>query len=93
MADDFERWLSVVAIKDGAPGAWATGSFKVKRNRLDIRTKDVQTFTLDTSRIPIRWDKPVVMNINGRTGELRRRDYSILRFALDGRGDWLVVEP
>ena len=93
LVDDSGRWLSVVAVKEGAAGAWATGSFKAKRNRLDIRTEDVETFALDTSRIPIRWDKPVVMNINGRTGELRRRDYALLSFALDGRGEWVVVEP
>jgi hypothetical protein len=91
-ADDSDRWLVVEKVKDGAAGAWATGSFDSKRNKLDISTHDVTQFAIDTARIPIRWDKLVIIRIDGRNSELVRRDYTVLHFIRDKYG-WHVIEP
>jgi len=90
---DADRWLFVEKAKDGVEGAWATGSFSRKRNRLSIRERDVQQFAIDTSRIAINWERLVVISINGRTSELRKRDYPFLHFARDDHGQWVVREP
>ena len=79
-------------MRKGAPGAWATGSFDRKRNKLDIRTRDVQDFSIDVSRIPINWERLVVIGIDGANSELRKRDYSVLHFRLDDHGQWVVLE-
>ena len=90
--DDADRWLLVEKAREGAPGAWATGSFDPKRNKLDIRTRDVQEFSIDVSRIPINWERLVVIGIDGANSELRKRDYSVLHFRLDDHGQWVVRE-
>jgi hypothetical protein len=90
---DPDRWLFVEKPKDGVEGAWATGSFNRKRNRLTIRERDVQQFAIDTSRVPIDWERLVVISINGRTSELRKRDYPFLHFFRDDHGQWVVREP
>ena len=92
-AVDPDRWIFVEKTRDGAPGGWATGSFDPQRNKLTIRERGVQRFTIDVSRIPINWARLVVIGINGRNSELRKRDYSILHFARDQHGQWIVVEP
>ncbi len=91
--DDLERWLVVTEARGDAEGAWATGTFDAKRNKIDIQTQDVQAFTIDTGRIAIDWDRLVVLGIDGRNSELRRRDHPILRFARDRHGAWVVLEP
>jgi len=90
--DDLDRWLTVEKVKGDAPGAWATGSFDAKRNKVAIRLHDVEQFAIDVSRIPIRWDRLVIIAIDGKNSELVRRDHSILRFVNDEHG-WHVVEP
>jgi hypothetical protein len=91
--DDPDRWLRVEKTRKGAPGGWATGSFDPKRNKLTIRTRDVEQFAVDVSRVPIAWKRLVVIGINGRNAELRKRDYSVLHFARDRHGQWEVIEP
>lgn len=88
-----DRWLVVEKATEGSPGAWATGSFDAKRNKLIIQTQDVRQFTIDTGRIPIDWHRLVVLGIDGVNTELRKRDYDVYRFARDEHGRWLVVEP
>ncbi len=90
--DDPDRWLLVEKAREGAPGAWATGSFDRKRNKLDIRTRDVRQFALDVSRIPINWERLVVIGIDGVNSELRKRDYSVLHFRLNDHGEWVILE-
>ncbi|MFQ5414008.1 MAG: hypothetical protein ACE5E6_06070 [Phycisphaerae bacterium] len=87
------RWLDVTGVRGDARGGWATGSFDRPRNKITIDTRDVDRFRVDTSRIPIDWDRGVILRINGANSELRRRDYAILHFALDDHGAWVVVEP
>ncbi len=92
-ADEPDRWLFVEAVKKDAVGGWATGSFDAGRNKLDIRTHDVRAFAIDVGRIPIRWERLVILSINGLKSELCRRDYALLHFALDDHGQWVVIEP
>ncbi len=90
---DPNQWLSILAVKKDRTGGWATGSFDEKRNRLTIQTKDVTAFSVDTNRIPIRWQKLVVLSLDGRRTELKKRDAAILHFTLDEHAQWVVLEP
>jgi hypothetical protein len=91
--DAADRWLFVEKAKGDAPGGWATGSFDRQKNKLDIRTRDVRQFAIDVERIAIDWKRLVVIGIDGKNSELRRRDVSLLHFRLDDHGLWVVVEP
>lgn len=91
--EDADRWLFVRQPSDRAIGAWATGSFDRSRNRLTIRTHGVRRFVVDTTRIRIDWDALVVLSIDGRTSELRRRDHPLLEFEFDESGEWIIREP
>ncbi len=90
---DSEDWLTVDEIRDDAPGAWATASFLAARNRIVIETERVARFSIDMPRVPVRWDKLVVIRIDGRNSELVKREQAIYRFALDEHGHWVVLEP
>ena len=91
--DDPDRWLVVEKTMHRTTGAWATGSFDPDRNKLTITTNDVSQFSIDTDRILIDWDRLVVLGIDGRNSELRKRKYSVLHIALDEHGRWVVLEP
>jgi len=91
--DEAERWLAVLEAKKGSAGGWATGSFEPERNRVTIRTRDVRRFIVDTRRVSIDWSRLVVLSLDGRTSELRKRDYPVLRFVLDEQGEWVIAEP
>ncbi len=91
--DGSTAWLTVNATRGDAPGGWASGSFDAARNRIEIRTRDVRGFLLDTSRIAIDWDRLVVISIDGKNSELRRRERPFLHFQLDEHGGWIVQEP
>lgn len=91
--DDQDQWLFVETARDKTEGAWATGSFHAERNKIEIQTHNVQQFTVDTSRIPILWQDVVILGIDGRNSELRRRDDLMLRLVRNGSGQWVVVEP
>ena len=91
--DDSDRWLFVQKVADKAKGGWATGSFDADRNKLSIATSDVAEFALDTSRVAIDWKKLVVLSIDGKNSELRKRDYDILHFTRTPHGEWTVHEP
>jgi hypothetical protein len=68
-------------------------TFDRKRNKIDVQTHGVTQFTIDTSRIPIDWERLVILGIDGRNSELRRRDFDLLRFRRDKYGQWMVLEP
>ncbi len=91
--DDPGRWLVVEKTTHRTSGAWATGSFDQSRNKLTIMTNDVSQFSIDTDRILIDWDQLVILGIDGRNSELRKRNYSVLHIALDKHGRWVVLEP
>ena len=61
---DPDRWLRVESIRNGSAGAWATGSFDPKRNKLDLHTHDVRAFSIDTGRVPINWERIVILVID-----------------------------
>ncbi len=90
--DERDRWLFVREIKGEAKGAWATGDFNRERNKIDIRTHDVSAFAIETSRMSINWNRPVVLGIDGSNSELKRRDESLILFEIDKYGAWVVRE-
>ena len=91
--DAADRWLFVEKAKGDAPGGWATGAFDRQKNKLDIRTRDVQQFAIDVELIAIDWQRLVVIAIDGKNSELRRREVTLLHFRLDDHGQWVVTEP
>jgi len=91
--DDPDRWLFVEQPAAQTPGGWATGSFDLEKNKLTIHTKDVAKFAIDTSRIRIDWGRLVILSIDGRNSELRRRDFELYHFSHTDHGEWIVVEP
>ena len=91
-AADSDAWLFAQTPRDGAPGGWITGSFNAEKNRLEIEFHDIKRFTLDVARIPINWDRLVILSLNGHNTELRRREQSLYHFELDPNGGWQVLE-
>jgi len=91
--DDPDRWLFVEKNAERSQGGWATGSFDPERNKLSIHTKDVEQFAIDTSRIRIDWKRLVILGIDGKNSELRKRDFELYHFMLNDHGAWVVVEP
>ncbi len=91
--DAADRWLFVEKTKDDAPGGWAVGEFDREKNKLDVHTRDVRQFAIDVERIAIDWRRLVVLGIDGKNSELRKRDVSLLHFRLDDHGQWVVMEP
>ena len=91
--DDSDRWLFVQKVAGKAKGGWATGSFDADRNKLSVQTSDVAEFALDTSRVKINWKKLVVLSIDSKNSELRKRDFDILHFTRTPHGEWIVREP
>lgn len=87
------RWLKVESARQGAEDGWATGAFDAVRNKIIIRLRDVDRFLVRVDRIPIDWRRVVILSINGRNSELRKRDFSPYHFQRDPFGRWVVVEP
>jgi hypothetical protein len=92
-SDDSARWLVVTRIDRETEGGWATGSFDPQRNKITVHTRNVQRFTIDVGRIPVDWERLVVLSIDERNSELRRRDFDLLEFVRTQRGGWTIVEP
>lgn len=74
------------------PRSGAEGTFDRKKNKITIRTADQRDFAIDTSQLPIDWDKLVILSIDGKNSELRRRDFTTYRFQRDDHGQWNVQE-
>lgn len=90
--DDPDRWLIVTKGDPEKPGAWATGRYDQPRNRLEITTRDALEFTVDVGGIPIDWTRLVVLRIDDRNTELKRRERSVYRFVRGSQGQWEVRE-
>lgn len=88
--DDPDRWLTVTKGDPKEEGAWATGRFDAGRNRLEITTRDALEFTVDVGRIEIDWSKLVILRINDRNTELKKREQSVYRFVRGSQGQWEV---
>ena len=89
--DSHDRWLRVEDIADGAEGGWATGAF-MPGNKVVIETENVTQFALDLPRIPIDWDRRVILCIDGHTSELTRKHYPHLRLRRSPTGGWTPVK-
>lgn len=90
---DRSRWYAVEQYEPAAEPASFEATFDRSRNKIDVQTHGVTQFVIDTSRIPIDWDRLVILGIDGRNSELRRREYDRLRFKRDEYGTWVVMEP
>lgn len=90
---DEHQWLFVEAIHPEAPVGWATASFDRDRNKLSVTTRDVTRFAVNTALTPIDWDRRVILSIDGKNSQLRRRDVSVLHVERDDYGEWQILEP
>jgi hypothetical protein len=91
--DDAEaQWLAIDRIAEGADGAWATGGVFAE-NRVVIRTENVARFRVHLDRLPVNWDRRVVLRIDGRPSELTRKHYPTLTLQRSPTGGWIPVEP
>jgi len=90
--NDPSRWLFVQKVEKDGDGGWATGAFDPNRNKITIETHAVKAFRIDTSRMKINWKKLVILSIDGRNSELKKRDWQVLYFALNRHGLWVVEE-
>ncbi len=86
-------WVQVEVLRAKAEGGWATGDFHEARNKIQIQTRGVKQFSLDLSKLEINWDRLVVISIDGRNAELRKRDFDLLHIARNDHGKWVVQEP
>jgi hypothetical protein len=84
-------WLQIVKLAGDAEGGWATGNFETERNRVSVDTHNVAEFVLDQTRLAVRWDRRVVLRINGRPAELIRKEDPIIHFRQSPGGAWEVV--
>ncbi len=86
------QWLGVDRIAEDADGAWATGGV-FAGNRVVIRTENVAQFRIELDRLPVDWDRRVVLRIDGRPSELTRKHYPTLTLRRSPTGGWIPVEP
>ena len=86
-------WVQVEVLRPKVDGGWATGDFLEARNKIEIKTRGVKQFSIDLSKLRINWDRLVVIGIDGRNAELRRRNTDLLHIARDDHGKWVVLEP
>jgi len=91
--DTEATWLRAEAVDEEADAGWVTGDFIVDRNKIEIKTRDVTQFSINVALLPIDWSRLVVLGINGRNSELRKRDFDIYHIAKDDKGMWVVLEP
>ncbi|MHC4093175.1 MAG: hypothetical protein ACYSVY_23390 [Planctomycetota bacterium] len=92
LADNQDGWLRIEAIRSGAHGAWATGSF-VPRNKIIIETEDVEQFSIDLSQLRINWNRRVVLRIDGHASELTKKRRPVVHLRRSPAGSWDVVQP
>ena len=90
---DSSRWLFTESMRSGTAGGWTTGTFDPRRNKIAVKTNSATGFAIDTGRIAIDWERLVIISIDGRNSELRRRDFDVLHFRLDEHKRWIVLEP
>lgn len=89
---DSDDWLFIEKVRADTPDGWAKGTFNKKRNRIAVETHGALGFAIDIERIPIDWERLVVIRIDGRNSELRKRDYSRYHFQRDKYGRWIVAD-
>jgi len=84
-------WLQIVRLAPGTEGGWATGRVETDRNRVCVETQNVTEFVLDQTRLNVRWDRRVILRINGRPAELLRKKDPAIHFQQSPGGAWEVV--
>lgn len=89
---DVADWVFVEKLRADTPDGWVRGKFDQKRNRISIETHGALGFAIDMERIPIDWKRLVVIRIDGRNSELRKREYPRYHFQRDEYGRWIVAE-
>ncbi len=89
--DPQDGWLRIEAMREGAPGAWATGHFILDR-KIEIETEHVDQFSIDVSRLRINWNRRVILKIDGRASQLSRKKSPVVHFKRDRTGAWNVVK-
>lgn len=90
--NDSDDWLFIEKVRPVTPDGWAKGTFNKKRNRITVETHGALGFAIDIERIPIDWERLVVIRIDGKNSELRKRNYSRYHFQRDEYGRWIVAE-
>ena len=90
--NDSDDWLFIEKVRPDTPDGWARGTFDKNRNKIAVETNGALGFALDIERIPIDWERLVVIRIDGKNSELRKRDYSRYHFQRDKYGRWIVAE-
>jgi hypothetical protein len=84
-------WLRIIKLNPGAAGGWATGDVDRPRNKIIISTHDVGEFALDQSALGVRWDRRVILRINNRSVELRKKSDPMIYFRQTRAGVWEVI--
>jgi len=84
-------WLRIVKLNPDAAGGWATGDVDRARNKILVTTHDVGEFALDQSALGVRWDRRVILRINTRSVELKKKNEPIIHFRQSRAGVWEVV--
>ncbi len=87
------EWLRAEQLRADVDGGWVTGDFLPERNKIEIHTRDLTEFSINVGLLPIEWGRLVVVGIDGRNSELRRRDFDVYHIARDEHGKWVVLEP
>lgn len=87
------RWLMTERYNVDTKKTWVKASFEADRNKIIINIRNIRQFAIDTRHIQIDWNRRVILSINHRNSELKKRDYPVLRFELDQYNQWYVVEP
>jgi len=90
-ADTTDRWIHIEGLMEGGEGGWVTGRHVAEDNRLEISTEHVSQFAMNLARVPVNWDRRVVLKIDGHTSELTRKHYPLLRLKRSPTGGWNAV--
>jgi len=86
------KWLTIERREIESLGASARGEV-TDSHRLEIRTDNVDQFSVDLSEIPLDWNKRIVLRVNTQTMELTKKKHPLVHFRRTPTGDWVVVPP
>ncbi len=86
-----DKWLFVEGEVQEAGGAWVTGWFSDEANKIAIETHGANGFRLELSKISIDWSRRVVLRIDERSFELKKRKTSTVHFKKTPTGGWDTV--
>lgn len=90
LPDSAERWIRGERLIEGVSGGWVTGSVSAE-NRVVVESDGLAQVILDLSRVPVDWNRRVILRIDGHTSELTRDRFPTLRLRRIPTGGWLAV--